>query len=307
MQNKYILFYTLMLFVLSSVNAQQYIQKLQIHKDDKVIIHNVSEIDSISFKKSQLYRVTVTSSDTQKGSVMSSSNLVEGDSIVTITAIPEDENYFLNWTVGDKVVSTNNPYSDTIVSDIEYVANFTNYKSSGTHNGYEYVDLGLSVKWATFNVGANSIEDYGDHYAWGETEPKDDYTIETYTYKLKPDVLPLSDDAANVNWGGNWRMPTTLESEEIANPENTIWIWTQFKGVEGYRITSKINGNSIFIPASGVRTGTSLDKDNTYIWLNNIVLQDKNFAYAFGFSSTSISVNIHTFRYFGFSIRAVCE
>ena len=149
-------------------------------------------------------------------------------------------------------------------------------KDQSFHNGHEYVDLGLSVKWATCNVGAQSPEDYGEFYAWGETRAKTIYTVKGYRFrasgdaphnvkfsKYDPDdksgpfskkVLELADDVANVKWGGNWRMPTKEEIEELN--WNCDWVWTTQNGVTGVKITSKVEGytdRSIFIPAAGYR------------------------------------------------------
>ena len=119
------------------------------------------------------------------------------------------------------------------------------------------VDLGLSVKWASCNVGANAPEEYGDYFAWGEISPKESYTEENYsTYGV-----PMSDiagnpeyDAATANWGGAWRMPTEAEQDELLY--NCTWEWTILNGVNGRRVTGP-NGNSIFLPAAGHRYGTS--------------------------------------------------
>ena len=136
--------------------------------------------------------------------------------------------------------------------------------------GKEWVDLGLSVKWATCNVGANAPEEYGDYFAWGEISPKDDYTTQTYQYWTdyngdgswdSGEYSDLGDitgnpqyDAATANWGGAWRMPTKAEQEELLN--NCTWEWTTLNGVNGLRVTGP-NGNSIFLPAAGSRVGTS--------------------------------------------------
>ena len=124
-------------------------------------------------------------------------------------------------------------------------------------NGYEWVDLGLSVKWATCNVGATEPEEYGDYFAWGETSPKAEYTWDN---SLTYDV-PMSDisgdpqyDAATANWGGSWRMPTTTEMDELCY--NCTWTWTSLNGVYGMEVTGP-NGNSIFLPAAGYRNGSS--------------------------------------------------
>ena len=146
-------------------------------------------------------------------------------------------------------------------------------------NGHEYVDLGLpsGTKWATCNVGANSPEEYGDYFAWGETEPKSYYGWSTYkwcngSYDTQTKyctsssygtvdnktTLDLSDDAAYVNWGSSWRMPTKAEYDELINTSYTTWTWTTQNGVKGYKVTSKTNGNSIFLPAAGCRDDSDL-------------------------------------------------
>ena len=140
-------------------------------------------------------------------------------------------------------------------------------------NELEAIDLGLSVKWANMNVGATSETDYGDYFAWGETEPKDDYSRSTYKWggdnltKYNSSdgkaFLDLSDDAAHVNWGGNWRMPTREELDELLTLTKE-WV-TNYEGtgVAGYKFTAT-NGNSIFLPAAGRRIGTGLDNDGNY-------------------------------------------
>ena len=154
-------------------------------------------------------------------------------------------------------------------------------KGNPDSGGHEYVDLGLSVKWATCNVGASSPEDYGDYFAWGETEPKSRYDWSTYkwcngssnnmtkyntssNYGIVDNktVLELEDDAAHVNWGGSWRMPTKEELDELL--DNCTWTWTSQGGHNGYKVVSKSNGNSIFLPAAGYRYDTSLDVAGSY-------------------------------------------
>lgn len=136
---------------------------------------------------------------------------------------------------------------------------------TGTINGHIYADLGLSVKWATMNVGASSPEGYGDYYQWGavNTPPNDIYYESNYgTYdKSIGDIKGTSRDVAHVKWGGAWRMPTRAEFDELLDEDNCGWQWTTHNGVEGYKVTSKksgYKGNSIFLPAAGYRYGTSL-------------------------------------------------
>lgn len=135
--------------------------------------------------------------------------------------------------------------------------------TNATYNGHKYVDLGLSVKWATCNVGADRPEDYGDYYAWGDTETKDSYprgNCETNHMNLG-DIKGTDRDVAHVKWGGNWRMPTVDEFDELLN--KCTWTWTTQNGKSGYKVTSRVNGNSIFLPAAGYRDGDSLGYDGS--------------------------------------------
>ena len=132
----------------------------------------------------------------------------------------------------------------------------SNTPVTGTENGYAWVDLGLSVKWATCNVGADSVHHYGGYYAWGETTTKEAYTSENYTYAENPEVLPLDRDAAAVNMGGEWRMPTNAEIQELI--DGCDWATTTLKGVDGYIAISKTNAATIFLPAAGLYTPEGL-------------------------------------------------
>ncbi len=148
------------------------------------------------------------------------------------------------------------------------------------HNGHEYVDLGLpsGLLWATCNVGANTPEEYGDYYAWGEVETKDNYEFETYKFVENGDiskhtkycsdpvygtvdnktVLDSEDDVASVKMGGSWRMPTKAEFDELA--KQCTWTWKDSVGedsVSGFEVKSKKNDNSIFLPAAGWITGSA--------------------------------------------------
>ncbi len=139
-------------------------------------------------------------------------------------------------------------------------------KTTGIIRGHKYVDLGLpsGLKWATCNVGATNPEDYGDYFAWGETTTKSEYTEgNSITYdKNMSDISGNSRyDAARANWGGMWRLPTASEIDELVN--NCTWKWTSQNGVNGYKVTGK-NGNSIFLPAAGWRSGSSLYYAGSY-------------------------------------------
>lgn len=126
-------------------------------------------------------------------------------------------------------------------------------KKQYSQNVAEAVNLGLSVKWASHNVGAKTPEQYGNYYAWGEVEPKDSYTEEnsqTYGVYVGTDIKRTKYDVAYVKWGEEWHMPTEAEIKELK--ENCQWTWTNSKGVNGYLVTGN-NGNSIFLPAGGFK------------------------------------------------------
>ena len=135
------------------------------------------------------------------------------------------------------------------------------YSNLGTNtiNGHEYVDLGLpsGTKWATCNVGANSPEEYGDYYAWGETETKEKYTRSKYEGDncLTSSMYNMSDitgnseyDVATKKWGESWRIPTKKEMEELKN--ECTWIYEKRNGVDGYKVIGP-NNKSIFLPNAG--------------------------------------------------------
>lgn len=135
--------------------------------------------------------------------------------------------------------------------------------------GYEWVDLGLSVKWATCNLGADNPEDYGNYYAWGETTPKSSYAKEnskTYGKSMNEIGGDTLYDAATVNRGASWRLPTKNEFNELII--NCKWKWTTRNGVRGYEVTSRKNGNSIFLPATGCFNGESCNHHGSigYYW-----------------------------------------
>ena len=126
----------------------------------------------------------------------------------------------------------------------------------------EAIDLGLpsGTKWASCNVGASKPEEYGGYYAWGETEEKEVYKWSTYIHcdgssstchDLGSDISGTEYDVAHVKWGGNWCMPTLDDIDELL--DNCTSEWTTLNGVNGRKFTSKINGNSIFLPAAGYR------------------------------------------------------
>ena len=195
---------------------------------------------------------------------------------------------------------------------------------TGSENGYGYVDLGLSVKWATCNVGASKPEEYGDYFAWGETETKTYYwyTVGYYKWEGKygltkyntgpsgvidnKTVLELADDAAHVNWGGSWRMPTKDECQElIDNCTDTRTYDYNGTGVEGVVITSNINGNSIFLPAAGYRHLDDLcDADYCHYWSSSLDTDNSYGAWSVYFYSDHV-YRMYFYRCDGLPVRPV--
>ena len=186
-------------------------------------------------------------------------------------------------------------------------------------NGHEYVDLGLSVKWATCNVGATTPEGYGNYYAWGETTTKETYSSSnSVTYGLSTSELQSQGyidsnrnltaqyDAATANWGGDWRMPTYTEYGELLY--YCTWTWTTQNGVNGFKVTSKTNGNYIFLPAAGRRDRSSLDDAGSLgnYWISMPYHTDEVSA-ALTFNSSSYHSIGWLSRYFGLSVRPVLE
>ena len=200
---------------------------------------------------------------------------------------------------------------------------------SGSIGGRDYVDLGLpsGTLWATCNVGASSPEDYGNYIAWGERSTKSTYDWSTYNwcngskttmtkYCTKSSYgnngftdnkkeLDPEDDAASV-WGSAWRMPSQEQFEELINSSYTTTEWTTQNGVNGRLITSKSNGNSIFLPAAGYRSNSSLiyaGSGGAY-WSRTLNESDPGYALDLGFDSSYIS-SYDSYRYYGRSVRPV--
>ena len=192
--------------------------------------------------------------------------------------------------------------------------------TTGTLNGYDWVDLGLSVKWATKNVGAASPSDYGNYYAWGETETKSRYNWDNCfdcldstgnswgTYKIggKTSISPTSGhDAARENWGSTWRMPTDAENEELCN--KCVWTWTSQGGHNGYKVTGP-NGNSIFLPAAGWRIGTASYDLGEFGRYRSSTLSLSNSYFARGLCfNRSIHYTLDDYRESGLSVRPVTD
>ena len=186
----------------------------------------------------------------------------------------------------------------------------TNSSDTTYINGYAAVDLGLSVLWATCNIGADSPEDYGDYFAWGETETKDTFNIDTsVTYHVSmSDISGNAEyDAATANRGGSWRMPTYDEMKELV--DSCTWTWTVNSLVYyGYKVTSNVNGNSIYLPAANFLYETSFSVPIPYgsYWSSTPSTSDASSAFALYFYDSYSGVHSNL-RYYGRSVRPVSD
>ena len=187
-----------------------------------------------------------------------------------------------------------------------------------THNVYEYVDLGLpsGLKWATCNVGASNPQDCGLYFAWGETTgytadqvtagvrkfDSASYTASAISTDLKPEQ-----DAAHVNLGGNWRMPTEVEFQELIDNCNVVWTDDyNGTGIKGRTFTSNVNGKSVFFPAAGYCIDSSVNNVGSrgYYWSASRYSSYSAWRLSFGSGSQAL---YDLYGYYGYSVRGVCE
>ena len=213
------------------------------------------------------------------------------------------------------------------MDDLTTLINYLVFGTWPWGDSHEWVDLGLpsGTLWATCNVGASSPEEYGDYFAWGETAPKAVYNLSTYKWcngsyntltkyctssfygdngfvDNKTELDP-EDDAAYVNWGENWRMPTCDQQTELRT--KCTWTWTTQNGVNGRLVTGP-NGNTLFLPAAGGRYDSSLDPAGSWgdYWSRTLDSVDPYGAYGVGFESGEVNWYSY-YRGSGVTVRAV--
>ena len=185
--------------------------------------------------------------------------------------------------------------------------------TTGTLNGHDWVDLGLpsGLKWATCNVGAESPEGYGNYYAWGETTTKSNYSLSTsstYDKDMSDIGGNATYDVARKLWGSSWRLPTHAEFDELFDEDNCTWEWTTQSGVNGCKVTSKVTGASILLPAAGYRDGTSRYDAGSWgcYWSSTPdEIYDGSYDLSFGSGYFNTLLNLHRNR--GLSVRPVSE
>jgi len=208
---------------------------------------------------------------------VSSGQKTDGNFSVSLSGLAENTTYYYRarLTLGGKYY-----YGE--------VRSFTT-KEEGPTEG-EIIDLGLSVKWASHNVGAFSPEQAGGYYAWGETKEKAVYNWDTYAYLSSKGYVHIGNnisgtqyDVAHVKWGGKWRMPTLNEIKELC--DKCTWKWTTYKGIKGYLVTGP-NGNSIFLPTAGYRWDENLNVKISHggYWSGTFYSDFKGYAYCLLFN-----------------------
>ncbi len=250
------------------------------------------------------FTLTLLSSNEAMGTV-TEGGTYEKDAEVIIEATAKKEAcVFVKWSDGN----TENPRTLTMTENITLTAEFD----------YAYVDLGLSVKWAKCNVGADSVHHSGGYYAWGEVEEKDDYAWSTYfdttdggstflkyNNESGKTTLDKEDDAAAVNMGEFWRMPTIEEQKELI--DECTWTWTTLNGVNGYNVEGS-NGNSIFLPAAGYCNDSGLSNvgSHGYCWSSSLYTSSSKYADNLYFGSDDVDWSGY-YRYCGQPVRGVCE
>ena len=256
---------------------------------------------------------------------------VDGDGIVTSSDITALYNHLLNGDMTNYYTSDVDGDGGITSADVTMLYNILLGIIPADDN-HEYVDLGLpsGTLWATMNIGANSPEEYGDYFAWGETQPKVEYSWDTYEWGIVDDPdgdgdglfftkyctsssfgyngftdgkteLDPEDDAATVNWGSEWRMPSSDQIQELI--DNCTIEWTTKNGVNGRLFTSNINGASLFLPAAG-HFYYETHFGESYYWSRSLGVYDCN--------SKCIDMNyygnmclIENNRCLGISVRAV--
>jgi hypothetical protein len=213
-------------------------------------------------------------------------------------------------------------YSKYYVMDVSWNGKDLKWRGITTENKpedkdvpAEAIDLGLpsGTKWASYNVGASKPEEIGGYYAWGETKAKDSYSWSNYTHcdgsegnchNIGNDIGGSDNDVAHVKWGGNWRMPSLVQWQEVisACTRETV----AMNGVNGVKLTSKTNGNSIFLPSTGVKCDSEITyADNVYCWLSTQSNKGMAFANYLTYQGMGLGYGNNIERFTGIPVRPV--
>lgn len=312
-------------------NEKPYIQATLYNSDGKVLLCERKEFDMPRVKTldndsvnmwSAVIRGSVTSVpkdsfvNCRYGFIYSTNSVpsVDGKKVY----VGENKNCNYSYTLTDLNDSTTYYYCAFLEVNGRYlvygdVNSFTTKKKVIIIGSEKAVDLGLSVKWAGWNIGASHPEDYGGYYAWGELKTKRLYDGSTYQFYdpknytylfIGENISGTQYDVAHMEWGNGWRMPTHEEFQELVT--ECDWEWISYKGVNGYAVTSA-NGNSIFLPASGVAAADVINgkgRQGRY-WSSSFYPDNAFNAYSLDFNSDREGACGNYIRCDGFSIRPV--
>lgn len=318
-------------------------------------VNPASPVDPVNPSKPEQKKVEVTGITLSETSL---SLLIDEEKTLTATVTPDDAtDKTVTWSSDDESVASvsNGKVKGLAEGSATITAKAGNKTATcsvtvtrpepGPVSTEKMVDLGLpsGVKWAGWNVGATKPEEFGDYFSWGETKPKDSYWQDNYKYGVinkygTPDViykynvneeygvvdgrtrLTSMDDAAYVNWGSEWRMPTDEEKTELL--ANTTHTEGTYNEVPGWIFTSKINNVSIFFPATGImdQTRSYYTYEETIFWTATLRANDPRMAHiacnwiegssllheaGFEMDPQAESYHLSTFRYYGLPVRAV--
>jgi len=315
--------------VTDTETEEEVVIKVSVTNDTTHVTDIVLSKTSLSLQPNDTYSLTATvmPEDAENKTVAwesSNVNVATVDSDGLVTAVAE----------GSCVITCSATDGSGVFAECQVTVTSGTTPDPGNH---AWVDLGLpsGTLWATCNVGANSPEEYGSYFAWGETEPKSVFNWNNYKFYTKGSSggsvgnsftkyctqsnygyngftdnktgLDSEDDAATVNWGTGWRTPSRAQVEELYNKNYTVKEWTTQNGVKGCKITSKSNANSIFLPAAGYRPDASLWSEGRsgYYWTCSLSTLNSASAVSLLFSSNNSIGNADTARYDGCSVRPV--
>lgn len=262
---------------------------------------------------------------------------VDGDGTLTVNDVRDLSKSLIDsgYKLVNHAASDVNQDGLISIADVTFLIDELLHPSKGLCNGYEYVDLGLSVKWATCNIGAGVPEQFGGFYAWGETEEKETYLWQGYghntsghtnwegcnKYQIKDgqkrgvwydgstfcgdgkQTLESVDDVATQLWGEGWRIPTVAEYQELLT--QCTWKWVSDGYKKGYEVSRL--GRSIFIPAAGLAYGDAYYGTGSYgyYWTNSVTEFYTNYAYSLYINMNEKEVGFDE-RCYGLTIRPVC-
>lgn len=252
---------------------------------------------------------TVTVSATEGGTAtVNKTTCTEGDEVL-VTATANAGYFFAGWYENEELVATDAVYSFVMPTrDIVLQARFE--QEAVAPISTETVDLGLSVKWASWNVGASAPEEFGGRYGWADpTGEKQTTELDDYPNATPPEnICGTEYDIARAQWGNGWRLPSQAEFQELV--DNCIWEWTEVNGVAGRRATAA-NGNSIFFPAAASRDGETVSNQvgqRGCYWSGTLYPgNDARYAYYFYFYESNQQPARNNRRYMGYSVRPVKE